>query len=63
MEVKQLNARVSPELYAALDVLHRRYRINKTAAVEMALRDLLARYDVPIAQPDVDTDVTMHGPI
>lgn len=54
MDVKQLNARVSPELHDALDVLHKRFRINKTLAVEMALRDFLSKHDIPVEQPKLD---------
>lgn len=56
MEAKQLNVRISPEVHAALDVLHRRYRINKTAAAEMALRDLLAKHEISVAPPEVCVD-------
>jgi hypothetical protein len=54
MNYKQLNTRVSLEVGEALEVLHRKTRLTKAAAVELALRDFIAKYDIIVSQPKVD---------
>jgi hypothetical protein len=54
MDYKQLNTRVSLEVGEALEVLHRKTRLTKAAAVELALRDFIAKYDIIVSQPKVD---------
>ena len=51
---KQLNVRISLEVGEALEVLHARTRLTKAAAVELALRDFIAKYDIVINQPVLD---------
>jgi hypothetical protein len=53
-DYKQLNTRVSLEVGEALEVLHRKTRLTKAAAVELALRDFIAKYDIIVSQPKVD---------
>lgn len=63
-DLKQLNARVTPEVHVALDILHRRFRINKTAAVQLALLDFLAKYGIAVEKPAIDViDDDTYGTI
>ena len=53
-EVRPTIIRLREEVHAAMDVYKDRNRISKSALTEMALRDFLAKHDIPIEEPKAD---------